>query len=320
MHRDFKKLLPKAQGASQFAIAIFIDIRSFSSFSQETESPDTAMYIKRVYSRLIDEYFPYASFYKPTGDGLMAIVSYDEDSLEEASRKVVQSSIACINAFPNICDDDPMINFPVPQRLGIGIARGTACRIYTGEKTLDYSGRLLNLASRLTSLARPYGVVIDGDFWLSMIPDADRPNFQEKQVYLRGISESAPRKAYAHETVTQIPKENLSPLDQPKWKKVDSTKTRKELDNLAPLFLVDLPTLPVPESIVVKMKHPLYRKGKKISGHSTIHTLKPGPHYTFKGEGGKYGIRLNLDSVIPILPKDLKSSTKVDIEITYTES
>ena len=69
MHKLFKDALPDAEGRSEHVVAIIADIRGFSEFSTRQESPNTAMYIKRVYMRLIEDYFPFASFFKPTGDG-----------------------------------------------------------------------------------------------------------------------------------------------------------------------------------------------------------------------------------------------------------
>ena len=64
-----------------------------------------------------------------------------------------------VEAFGQITANDFMINFPVPQRLGVGVARGTATRLASGGQVLDYTGRCLNLAARLMDKARPYGVV-----------------------------------------------------------------------------------------------------------------------------------------------------------------
>ncbi|MCJ7692880.1 MAG: hypothetical protein MUO22_05640 [Sedimentisphaerales bacterium] len=71
MHRNLRKLLENAEGVSEFIIAINVDIRGFSEFSLQVESPDAAMYVKRVYIRLVDDYLTGASFFKPTGDGLL---------------------------------------------------------------------------------------------------------------------------------------------------------------------------------------------------------------------------------------------------------
>jgi len=81
MHRTFRKLLESAIGISEFIIAVNLDIRGFSSFSKEVESPSVAMFIKKVYMKLIDTYFSDASFFKSTGDGLLMIIPYTEKNL-----------------------------------------------------------------------------------------------------------------------------------------------------------------------------------------------------------------------------------------------
>jgi hypothetical protein len=57
MHTEFRKLLDDATGVSEFVLAVNIDIRGFSSFSMRVESPETAIYLKRVYTRIIEDYF-----------------------------------------------------------------------------------------------------------------------------------------------------------------------------------------------------------------------------------------------------------------------
>ena len=76
MHRRFRKLLEDATGESEFVIAVNLDIREFTQFSQKVESPDVTMFIKRVYMKLIDEYFVDACFFKPAGDGLLILIPY----------------------------------------------------------------------------------------------------------------------------------------------------------------------------------------------------------------------------------------------------
>lgn len=164
MHRRFRQLLPNARGVSEFVIAAFLDIRSFSRFSMEVESPETAEYVKRVYIAALDNYFPNATFFKPTGDGLMIIIPFTEPSLREVANDAVAQSLRLVNDFSALVAGDPMINFDTPQRAGVGLSRGAACRLISGRQTLDYSGRVLNTAARLTNLARPAGVVFDASF------------------------------------------------------------------------------------------------------------------------------------------------------------
>jgi len=65
---SFRDLLAEAQGRSEFVIVVVADVRGFSAFSKRHESTDIAMFIKRFYMRLMDDYFANASFYKTTLD------------------------------------------------------------------------------------------------------------------------------------------------------------------------------------------------------------------------------------------------------------
>src|SRR5260370_37082212 len=142
MLEEFINALRSAQGRSEFIIAVVADIRGFSEFSTHNESPNIAMFIKRFYLRLVTEYFANADFAKPTGDGLLMTFRYSEDDLIEVAKSVIESCMRCLLDFPTLCTNDPMINFKVPNGIGFGVARGTACCLFSGERTLDYSGHL----------------------------------------------------------------------------------------------------------------------------------------------------------------------------------
>lgn len=320
MHQQFKELILKAQGESQFVIAIFADIRGFSAFSQERESPDTAMYVKRVYTTLIEKYFPNASFFKPTGDGLMLIVPFGESNLADVSGKVIKSALECIADFASICNADPMINFSVPSNIGFGIARGTACRLHAEEKTLDYSGRLLNLAARLTSLARPNGLVLDGDFKEVMIPQSERARFKQSTVYLRGISEVSPRVVFLLDTVTELPKENTAPLRESIWKTTEFKTTLADLKKLTPIYILKLSSAPDAESIKVKISHQMYKNKKIVKGHQTNQILVLERDYTYVVDAGKHNIRLKLDSILARLQlKGLPKKISLAVVASFKE-
>jgi len=49
MHREFRELLERATGFSEFVVAVNVDIRGFSPFSKTVESPEVAMFIKSLY-------------------------------------------------------------------------------------------------------------------------------------------------------------------------------------------------------------------------------------------------------------------------------
>ena len=68
MLAQFRKKLEHAEGRSEFVIAVICDIRGFSAFSTSHESPDTAMFIKRFYLTLLDDYFTQGvHFFLPVG-------------------------------------------------------------------------------------------------------------------------------------------------------------------------------------------------------------------------------------------------------------
>jgi class 3 adenylate cyclase len=212
MHRELKDLLASADGHSQRVIVVFLDIRGFSSFARVAESSDAADFLKSVYVKILDSYFKEPDFFKLTGDGLMIIRRFDDSSLKETVKKVVEDSLRLVNDFDGICADDDMINFEVPGGLGIGIARGAATALVSQDKILDYSGRPLNLAARLMDLARPHGVIFDRTLKYSMLPKDLQDKFVEQEVFVRGIADNEPVIAY-HTKGVEVPETNLAPLD-----------------------------------------------------------------------------------------------------------
>jgi len=223
MHNEFKKLLKNATGRSEHVIVINLDIRGFTSFCQQVESLQVAAYITRVYSAILEKFFANASYYKPTGDGLIVIIPYDKEALKDVAKKTMESCLNLLEDFSTLCADDHMINFLTPKEIGIGISRGSACCITSKddsvEKTLDYSGRLLNLASRLMDAARPSGIIFDDSFHIDLLPKEMTELFSEDEIYIRGVAEEPPPiKVYYTKKYTLIPESYKQPLKEPKWK------------------------------------------------------------------------------------------------------
>ena len=67
MLTQFRKKLEYAEGRSEFVISAICDNRGFSAFGTHHESPDTALFIKRFYVKLLDDYLRQAVFAKPLG-------------------------------------------------------------------------------------------------------------------------------------------------------------------------------------------------------------------------------------------------------------
>jgi len=267
MHKLFQEALDRAEGRTEYIVVVLADIRGFSEFSSHRESPDIAMYIKRVYIRMIDDYFPGASFYKPTGDGMLITMhcSQTEESLRETARAAVAACLRCVDEFPRICEGDPMINFDVPTGIGFGVARGTACCLVSGDVILDYSGQLLNLASRLMHLARPRGVVLDGAFGLELLAPDQRELFGQAQVCMRGVAETEPTMVYAQAGVVEVPEEAAMPLTPERWQAKEEQLTLGEWQARVPRWAMQLDRPPRrPSALTVTVESPLFRHGRRV--------------------------------------------------------
>lgn len=293
MHRNFRKLLESAEGVSEFIIAVNVDIRGFSEFSRQVESPDAAMYVKRVYIRLVDDYLTGASFYKPTGDGLLLTFPYNENNLKDVVRSTISKSWKVINNFGKICKNDPMINFPVPQHVGIGIARGTACRIVGGRKILDYSGHVLNLASRLMDIARPSGIVFSDSFGGDLLDATEIKKFRTGKVYLKGIAEDKPIPIYYSKGITKISPIHKAPLNKIKWKAITIERKLSAFAKLGNFYhtLSERPT--DPDEILVEARFPKLSKGRRIPEVHAIFT----PEFEYETKGDEYKVLVNMEGI-----------------------
>lgn len=257
MHRLLREELDAASGNSEFVIALNLDIRGFSDWSLRVDSSQTALYLKKLYAKLIDSYFSSASFIKPTGDGLLIVEAIDEDELTEALRRSLVNAKTIVKGFSDYCSAEPMINFPVPDKVGIGLARGSASRLASAERTLDYSGNVLNLASRLMDLARPEGVVVDEGFGLSLLEEDLIDDFVPRDVYLKGVAPNKPLGIYCWPSNIQIPAIHLKPLEEEQWKHKELRTTRREIEQSAVRyyrFELDATPLPLTE-VTAEVSH-----------------------------------------------------------------
>lgn len=314
MHRNLRKLLEKAEGVSEFIIAVNVDIRGFSEFSKQVESPDAAMYIKRVYIRLVDDYFTDASFFKPTGDGLLLTFPYNENNLKEVVRSTINKSWKVINNFRNICKNDPMINFQVPQHVGIGIARGTACRIVANRKVLDYSGHVLNLASRLMDIARPSGIVFSDSFGADLLDAKEINKFAKGKVYLKGIAENKPIPIFYSKGITKISAIHKSPLNKIAWKTVTIEQKLADYRMFSWFHFILVERPADPDEILVQVYYPSLRNGRRIPNVFSI--LKP--EFRYETAGDEYEVIVNYKDIVKqVEAQDIKDGWELKLIIKY---
>ena len=316
MHNQFKDLLPNATGYSEFSIVVSIDIRGFSSFSTTVESPEVAMFIKKVYKRMIDDYFEEIRYFKPTGDGLMIVIPYTEDDLEDKIRKTVVARLEMIEDFEYYCSGDPMITSIVPDKIGIGISRGTICYLVSGDKILDVSGKVVNLAARLTDVARPSGVVFDAVFGGWLLTDELRAKFTQKGIYVRGIAEeSAVQIWYSHDYTTVEDIFLHSPVVAA-WDTISDTKTLSQIKTVDAWFEYKLPdSLKDYKSIAVTVSHPAIRGGRALKGASDIIEFSD---FEYQNRAGKQSVRLDFSKLSKsLIDSGVKPGWKVDVEISF---
>jgi len=286
---QLRRKLEHAQGRSEFVISVVCDIRGFSSFSTRHESPDTAMFIKRFYLKLLDDYFAKAAFAKPTGDGLLLIFRYTEATLHEVSDYVLSTCFKVVDDFPAMFKDDPMINFPTPARVGFGISRGPSCCLFSGRTILDYSGQLLNLAARLNDFARPKGIVIAGSYLFDVIPESLRSKFKAAQAYVRGIAEETPIDVFYSSPDVTLPAYALHPITVLNWESVSRDMTVAELKKLDDYFLIDLPKEPVsPDKTKMELKWP----NPKLPGYLKRKNYQ---HYEYFKDALGHHLKFQLD-------------------------
>jgi class 3 adenylate cyclase len=306
----------EAYGEAQQAIVVIADIRGFSSFSQTNDVLDVATYITTVFRSLIDNYFPFAHFYKSTGDGLLIVVPGTNAVFAENLNKTVRSCLECVENFASIAAEQPLLNIATPKNIGFGISRGTVTCLKYGSAVLDYSGHKVNLAARLQDLARPKGVVIEGTVSLNILTDDLRDKFVEDSVYIRSIAETVPTRIYLQGSAVLLQAASRVPLTEDTWVKlVPREFSVKNIRTGHPrrAHIAFEPEL-IPRSkndISVKLREAVDGAGDM----ELSHYLRPETQYWYRKEGGDHAVVLLFDKIAPTLePGDAGS---VLIEVSF---
>lgn len=318
MHNELKKLLHTAKGQSQRVIVVFLDVRGFSSFARIAESTDTAEFLKSAYTQILDDYFSHADFFKPTGDGLLILTEYNRDGLTDAVRTAVATSAKLVEDFPTMCDDDPMVNFDVPTKLGIGLARGSATSLTSEGKVLDFSGRPLNLAARLMDLARPSGVVFDESFGHDLLTEDMQARFSKDDAYVKGLAETRPLVVYSLDGYTEIPEFNKRSMDQyERYTEKTEKLTFKELEERAPKFRHPMMREPArTDNIEMHLEYPAVRSNG--SKHPSIMRVGSLPAEYLRVAGKSYAVVDYADKVSQMKSVGVKGTWGVLTTLEYS--
>jgi class 3 adenylate cyclase len=317
MHRQLKQLLATAKGESRLVVVVLLDVRGFSSFAKIAESSEAALFLRSIYSKILDDYFPNATFFKPTGDGLLIILDYDETNLVDNVNQAIKSSLELVREFGDLTLHDPMVNFEVPDSLGIGLARGAATALISDGKVLDYSGRPLNMASRLMDLARPRGVVFSDKLGWDLLEDEYASQFVSDKVYVRGLAEDEPMTVYIAEEMVTLPESSKRPIRRYERKTTTEEDTTFKSIQDRGTFLHQLPGQPaLTDNIVVYVRHPKPTAGGRR--HRSMHVTYQFPA-AYVERQGKHFARVNYGEIVRKLSKaGVKSVWPIRIFIEYS--
>lgn len=317
LHRHLKELLPTAKGESHTAVVVFLDIRGFSSFAKIAESADAALYLRSIYIRILDSYFPESSFFKPTGDGLLIIFNYEDvEQLTKTVNNAIDASLRLIQDFSTLTSEDPMINFDVPSDLGIGLARGSATALISDDQVLDYSGRPLNLAARLMDLARPRGVVFDRSLGWTLLNEDYKKEFVAEQVYIKGIAEDSSVLVYVMANEVRLPDASKRPIRKYEWKTTKQEEIPLSKLRERGIYFHDLPEEPaLRDNIRVHISHPsVGASGRKNDSLWTFNTYPA----TYEQQQGTHFAKIDFNRIArDLLKSGVKRTWNIRVVVEY---
>lgn len=306
-----------AEGSADHVVAIFLDVRGFTNFAGTADSINGALFLRSIYTRILDRYFPDATFFKLTGDGMMIIRKFSPDTLKQVVNDSIRQSIELVESFSKLCDGDPMINFSVPENLGVGIARASATRLASGRKILDYSGRPLNLAARLMDLARPSGVVFGSDsIGVDLVDSELLEKFSKDSVYLKGIAENSPIAIHYLTSRTKIDSASHRPINKFKTKRtaVETLNTVTISDRSR--FFHQLPEKPdVPDACKILFTYPKTKpNGSRVNGLVTLADFR----VDYAENAGAPGVFFSYPEFLQTLKsRNIKRTWPVTMQIEY---
>jgi adenylate cyclase len=149
------------QGHETIVTCIFVDIRGWTTMSEEKLPYDALFILNQFFSemnQIITE--SKGHFSQFTGDGLMALYGLHTINSSEGARQAVQAAGAMLHRIENL--NDMMRSVLTHElRIGIGIHTGEAIvgRIGPpGSQIITAIGDTINITARLEGLSKDYGV------------------------------------------------------------------------------------------------------------------------------------------------------------------
>jgi len=265
------------------------------------EAIEAALFLRLAQTRLLQDHFAGASFAKSTGDGLLLVYDHGRDDLADTMGIATEASLRAVAEFPTLVDH-PMVPEDHPRDLGIGIAHGPASALRTGDSTLDYFGRPLNLAARLMELARPRGVVIDD---ASVLVGVLKEQFSEDHVYIRGFAEASSRPIFVSDDI-EVPSFAKIPIVEPIWHPLPERSFPyariKEFAADNNRFILMMEEKPRGGDVLVEIMYPTIRaNGRRVPNERMIEALGETDDFVLHQRGDQYGIAVMAERLVSIL-------------------
>lgn len=171
------------------AIIIFMDIRGFTKWAEGIEAfQNITKFINKFYA-IIEQHLDDGSTHlKKLGDGAMLVKLVEKDLSEDVVQNMLSDILKRVNnievAFDELCMQFlHLYGYRTALRLGWGIVRGVVKCLND-----DFIGANINKASRLCSIARPFGIVIERDDF-PILPKNVPYSFVPKVRKLEGITD-----------------------------------------------------------------------------------------------------------------------------------
>lgn len=174
------------------ATIIFADMRGFTQWSNDIEVfQHLEPFLLQFYTMIGDHFSD--TFIKKLGDGVMIVEEMtqepvSEDEIKSLAQSVLQKIKDIDNTFAQACHDfATRYGCHTNLRLGWGITRGVVIKL----DPRDYLGANVNTCSRLMSVARPWGIVMEREDFAVLPPSPPYELLPEERTFA-GLAKDIP--------------------------------------------------------------------------------------------------------------------------------
>jgi class 3 adenylate cyclase len=161
---EAEKTLPKAEGERKYVTALFSDLSGYTVMSEKLDPEEVKEITSWIFgeiSKIVDKYDGFIEKY--AGDAVMALFgvprAHEDDPIRavKAAREIHELVDA---ASPEV---ENRIGQPLSMHTGINTGLVVTGEVNVARGTHGVAGDTINLASRLSNLAKPGEILIDVD-------------------------------------------------------------------------------------------------------------------------------------------------------------